>query len=405
MDEHLVIVGAGQAAVQVIQTLRQNDYAGEISLVGAESHPPYQRPPLSKKYLAGALERERLYLKPAAFYESRGVTLHLGVGAARLDRGARTVRLEDGRELNYDRLLLATGSRPRQIAVPGADLPGVHYLRTIDDVDAIAAAVAPGARAVIVGAGYIGLEVAAVLRGLGLDVTVLEAADRVMSRVVCPQLSAFYEARHEAEGVTIETGASVEAFVGARAVESIATTAGTFACDFVIVGIGIVPNVELAAAAGLECPNGIRVDACARTSDPQILAAGDCTIHPHPSAGREVRLESVHNAVEQAKAAAFSILGEERPFIDIPWFWSDQYDLKLQIAGLALDYDEVVVRGDTAASRFAIYYLAGGRPVAIDAVNSPRDFINGKKLLAARPLLSRTQLADASFDLTSLIES
>lgn len=404
MDEHLVIVGAGQAAAQAIQTLRQHDYAGTISLVGAEAFLPYQRPPLSKKYLAGALERDRLYLKPATFYESRDVDRLLGIRAVRLDRDARLVHLEDGRALPYDRLLLATGSRPRRIELPGADLPGIHYLRSIEDVDGIAAAVRPGARAVIVGAGYIGLEVAAVLRGLDLEVTVLEAASRVLGRVVCPQVSAFYQRRHEAAGVTILTGTGVTGFRGDAAVEAVATTDGPIApCDLVVVGIGVVPNVELAARAGLECSDGIRVDTCARTSDPRVVAAGDCTIHPHPFAKREIRLESVHNAVEQAKAAAFSILGREQPFVDIPWFWSDQYDLKLQIAGLSLDYDQVVVRGDMASSRFAVYYLADGRPIAIDAVNSPRDFMNGKKLLAAKPLVTPAQIADETFDLTGLL--
>jgi 3-phenylpropionate/trans-cinnamate dioxygenase ferredoxin reductase component len=404
MDEHLVIVGAGQAAAQAIQTLRQNDSAGRISLVGAEGFPPYQRPPLSKKYLAGTFERDRLYLKPPPFYESRDVDLLLGSRAARLERGAQIVRLDDGRELSYDRMLLATGSRPRRIDLPGADLPGIHYLRSIEDADGIAAAVRPGAQAVIVGAGYIGLEVAAVLRGLGLEVTVLEAANRVMGRVVCPQVSAFYERRHEAAGVTILTGTGVAGFRGDAAVEAVATTGGrTFPCDLVVVGIGVVPNIELASEAGLECSDGIHVDTCARTSDPRIVAAGDCTIHPHPFAKRKIRLESVHNAVEQAKAAAFSILGREQPFVDVPWFWSDQYDLKLQIAGLSLDYDEVVVRGDLASGRFAVYYLAEGRPVAIDAVNSPRDFMNGKKLLAEKPLVTPAQIADETFDLSSLL--
>ncbi len=404
MDEHLVIVGAGQAAVQAIQTLRQQGFDGRISLVGEEVYPPYQRPPLSKKYLAGALARDRLYLKPETFYETRDVTVHLGMRAVELERDTRRVHLSNGRVLNYDRLLLATGSRPRRVDLPGSDLGGIHYLRSIDDVDAISTAIEPGTRVVIVGAGYIGLEVAAVLRELGLGVTVLEATERVMGRVVCAEMSAFYEQRHAAAGVDIRTRTGVARFLGARSVDTVEATDGSrFPCDLVIVGIGVVPNVELAQRAGLECPDGIRVDAHARTGDPLILAAGDCTTHPHPFVGRYIRLESVHNAVEQGKAAAFSILGQERPFVDIPWFWSDQYDLKLQIAGLSLDYDEVVVRGDMAAKRFAVYYLAAGRPVAIDAVNSPRDFMNGKKLLAARPRLTAARIADESRDLMDLL--
>jgi 3-phenylpropionate/trans-cinnamate dioxygenase ferredoxin reductase subunit len=255
----------------------------------------------------------------------------------------------------------------------------------------------------LIGAGYIGLEVAASARHRGLDVTVLEAAERVMSRTVSAEVSAFYEACHRAAGVAIHCGAAVKALRGAARVTEVETTDGrTFACDVVIVGIGIVPNVELAAAAGLECSNGIAVDEYARTADPHIVAAGDCTSHPHPLLGRRVRLESVPNAIHQAKIAAATLLGTPTAYSEVPWFWSDQYDLKLQIAGLSTGYDEVVVRGDFAARSFAAFYLRGGELLAVDAVNSPREFIAGKKLVASRARIAPEVLRDAAVDLTPL---
>jgi 3-phenylpropionate/trans-cinnamate dioxygenase ferredoxin reductase subunit len=404
MKERLVVIGGGQAAVQAIQTLRQGGFAGSIALVGDEPHLPYQRPPLSKKYLAGALERDRLHLRPATFYAAREVDLHLGVRAQELDVSSGRVRLADGQSLAYDRLLLATGSRPRRLGVPGADLPGIHYVRTIDDVDAIRAELSPGARVVIVGAGYIGLEIASVLVELGFSVTMLEAADRVLSRVMCAETARFFADYHAAHGVAIRCATQVAELRGRDSVTAVVSANGeSFACDVVIVGIGIVPNVELALHAGLPCDNGIRVDACARTREPRIVAAGDCTNQPHPFVGRSVRLESVNNAIEQAKAAAASVLGQEQPFADVPWFWSDQYDLKLQIAGVAIDYDQVVQRGDMRTHSFATYYLRQERLVAIDAVNSPRDFMQGKKLLAKRVELPVDLLADAQADLARLL--
>jgi 3-phenylpropionate/trans-cinnamate dioxygenase ferredoxin reductase subunit len=403
MTEHLVIVGGGQAAAQAVQSLRQQNYAGAITLVSEEPHPPYQRPPLSKKYLAGELTRERLFLRPASFYADKGVTLELGRRVEELSLGARRVRLDDGRTLSYDRLLLATGSRVRRLEVPGAALDGVHYLRTLADADAIVASLRPGARVLLVGAGYIGLEVAAVVRGRGHEVTVLEAADRVMSRTVSPEVAAFYDARHRAAGVVLHYGAAVAALHGAANVTAAETPDGrSFACDAVVVGIGIVPNVELAAAAGLPCDNGIVVDEFARTADENVVAAGDCTNHPQPLLGRRVRLESVPNAVHQGKVAAGTLAGAPAAYSEVPWFWSDQYDLKLQIVGLSSGHDEVVLRGDPATRSFAAFYLEGGRLLAVDAVNSPREFAAGKKLVAARARISREVLADPAADLAAL---
>ncbi len=406
MTERLIIVGAGQAAAQTVHSLRQQQFAGAITVVGEEPFLPYQRPPLSKKYLAGELPRERLFLRPASFYAERDISVELGTRAAALDLSARSVRLADGRTLDYDRLVLATGSQVRRLRVPGSDLRGVHYVRTIADVDAISASLTPSARVVMIGAGYIGLEVAAVLRQRGLAVTVLEAADRILSRVVCPEVAAFYLRHHTAAGVDIRCGATVSAMHGRTSVDSIETDSGEhFECDVVIVGIGVIPNTELAGAAGLPCDNGIVVDEFARTPDPYVLAAGDCTNHPHPLLGRRVRLESVQNAIHQAKVAAATVLGAPSAYSEVPWFWSDQYDLKLQIAGLSEGFDEVVLRGDPEAASFAAYYFAAGRLIAVDAVNSPRDFIQAKKLLAAGKVVTVAELRDAAADIAALGES
>jgi 3-phenylpropionate/trans-cinnamate dioxygenase ferredoxin reductase subunit len=403
MSEHLVIVGGGQAAAQAVQSLRQQSFAGPITLLSDEAYPPYQRPPLSKKYFAGELPRERLLLRPTAFYAEKGVTLELNARAEELDAGARLLRLRDGRTLAYDRLLLTTGSRVRTLDVPGSTLPGVHYVRTIADVDGIAASLHVGTRVVLIGAGYIGLEVAAVARQRGFDVTVLEAAERVMSRSVSVEVAKFYEARHREAGVVIHTGAAVKALHGTTRVTAIETADGrSFSCDVVIVGIGIVPNVELAAAAGLPCSNGIVVDEFARTSDPHICAAGDCTNHPLPLLERRVRLESVPNAIHQAKVAAATLLGAPVAYSEVPWFWSDQYDLKLQIVGLSAGFDTVVLRGDPATRSFAAFYLRGGQLLAVDAINSPKEFIAGKKLVASRARLLPDVLRDPNVDLTPL---
>jgi 3-phenylpropionate/trans-cinnamate dioxygenase ferredoxin reductase subunit len=290
------------------------------------------------------------------------------------------------------------------MTVPGGDLPGVHYVRTIDDVDAIRTELKPGARVVIIGGGYIGLEIASVMVELGFAVTVLEVAARVLSRVACAETAQFFADYHAARGAVIRCATQVAEFRGRESVTAAVSAAGEiFPCDIVIVGIGIVPNVELAERAGLPCDNGIRVDSCARTREPRIVAAGDCTNQPHPFIGRDVRLESVNNAIEQGKAAAASVLGLEQPFADVPWFWSDQYDLKLQIAGVALDYDQVVLRGDMRTQSFAMYYLRRTRLVAIDAVNRPREFMQGKKLLANRVEVPVEVLADAEADLTRFV--
>jgi 3-phenylpropionate/trans-cinnamate dioxygenase ferredoxin reductase subunit len=402
MTEHFVIVGGGQAASQAVQTLRQQGFADNLTLIGDEPHLPYQRPPLSKKYLAGELPRERLFLRHAAFYAEKGVTLELGRRAVELDLAKHAVRLDDGRALTYDRLLLATGSAVRRLPIAGAELPGVHYLRTIADVDAIAARLAPNARVVLVGAGYIGLEVAAVAAQRGFAVTVVEALERVMARTVAPQVSDFYDRQHREHGVAIHYGAAVRTFHGAASVSAVELADGRrLDCDIAIVGIGVLPNTALARDAGLPCDNGIVVDAHARTADEHVFAAGDCTNQPLGSQGRRVRLESVPNAIHQAKVAASGMLGAPTTYSEVPWFWSDQYDLKLQIAGLSTGYDEVASRPGTTPHSFAAYYLAAGKVIAVDAVNSPHDFMNGKKLVAAHAAVSAAEIRDPGVDLST----
>jgi 3-phenylpropionate/trans-cinnamate dioxygenase ferredoxin reductase component len=401
MVDQIVIVGAGQAAAQAIDTLRRKGFKGSLTLVGDEPHLPYQRPPLSKKYLSGALERDRLLIRPAHFYTEHGVDTRLTRRAERIDREARKVKLDDGSELGYDALLLATGSRPRQILMQGAHLEGVRYLRNIADVDAMRAEMTPGKRLVIVGGGYIGLEVAATARGLGMEVTVLEMADRLMNRVTCGEVSAFYAAEHTRHGVRIVCNALVKMFVGSgNRVRAVVCEDGSeHPADIALVGIGVVPEDQLARDAGLECENGIRVDQHCRTSDPHIFAAGDCTNHPSIHYGRHVRLESVDNAFEQGASAALNMLGTPTPHDKVPWFWSDQYDLKMIIVGLCQGHDAAVVRGSPAARSFSVCYLWRGELIAVDTVNQPRDQMAARKLVAGRARLDPAKLADGTIPL------
>jgi len=372
-------------------------------LVGEEAWLPYQRPPLSKKFLAGELPAERLYFKPAGFYDAPGIDVRLGTRISAVDRARRCVTTATGERIPYDTLVLATGSRARHIRGPGSDKHGLHYLRGIDDVSRIRAALDTARRVVIIGGGYIGLEVAAVIRQLGHDVCVVEMADRVMCRVVSPVVSQFFQAEHTAHGVHLLLSTELEAFEGDSRINAVRTNAGrSIPADLVIAGIGIVPNTELAASAGLEVDNGIVVDARCRTADPDIYAVGDCTSHPNSIYGRRIRLESVHNALEQAKTAAANICGETVEYAQVPWFWSDQYDLKLQIAGLSEGYDEVVTRGEPATRSFSCLYLRNGALIACDAINAPRDFVQSKALIAAGLRLAPERLADTGVQLKDL---
>lgn len=407
MYERIVIVGAGQAAVQAVDTLRRRGFAGKLTLIGAEPWPPYQRPPLSKKYLAGALERERLLIRPAGFFADHSVTTHFGRRVTDIAPHERHVRLDDGVVVPFDALLLATGSHARRLPVPGAELEGVHYLRTIDDADRIRARLAGGGRLLIVGGGYIGLEVAATARELGAEVTVLEMAERVMSRVTCPEVSAFYEAEHARRGVRIRCNERVRALHAderSGCVRSVLTEeGGEYPADVVLIGAGVAPADELARAAGLECENGVVTEAHCRSSHEAIYAAGDCASHLSRQYGRHLRLESVDNAFEQGTTAALNLMGNETLHDKLPWFWSDQFDLKLVIVGVAQGYDAVVIRGSPAARSFSACYLRGGELVAIDTVNQPKDQMAARKLIAAhaRPRLER--LADPAIALKDTV--
>ena len=403
MSEHCVIVGAGHAAGQLVASLRQGGFGGRITLVGDEPYHPYQRPPLSKGFLAGEMDLDQVYFKPPSFYDGAGTEVLSGARVREIDRAGRRVVLDDGRVLDYDKLVMATGARPRRLAMAGADDPRLFYLRSIGDVLAIREHFHPGARAVIVGGGYIGLEVAAVAAKRGLQVTVLEMDKRVMSRVVAPEISAVYEAEHGAKGVKLLTGVGVTGFAPAPdALTVICSNGARVPADLVIVGVGVVPNSELALEAGLACDNGILVDPHCLTSDPDIYAAGDCTNHPSGHYGGRVRLECVQNALGQARAVATALTGQPSPYGEIPWFWSDQYDLKLQIAGLNQGHDQRVLRGDPESRSFALYYLKDGAVVAVDAVNSPRDFMMAKRLIAARARPDPVRLADPGVALKEL---
>lgn len=404
MSKQIVIAGAGHAAGQLIATLRQKKYPGKIVLVGEESWLPYQRPPLSKKFLAGELEAERLYVKPASFYDDPAIDVRLNTRVESIDRAERSVRTSDADSIPYSDLVIATGSRVRKLTVPGCELAGIHYLRGIRDVAAIRAGLATARRLVIVGAGYIGLEVAAVAKRLGHHVTVLEMADRVMSRVVAPELSAVYERLHREQGVVLELNTGLEGFAGesGQVTGVMASTGETIPADLVVVGVGILPNIELAADAGLPVDDGIVVDERCATEDEHIFAIGDCTAHPSRIYGGRLRLESVQNALEQAKVVASNLCGGDLVYDQVPWFWSDQYDVKLQIVGLSAGYDQTVARGNPADRSFSCVYLRDGRMIAIDSVNAPKDFMQAKALIASGARPDPERLADPETPLKSL---
>jgi len=403
MPENIVIIGAGQAGAQAVQSLRVEGFAGPITMVGDEAYPPYQRPPLSKAYLLGTFERPRLFLKADAYYPDAGCELILNTSVTRIHRAERSVELGDGRKLPYDKLLLTTGARARKLRCPGAELPGVHYLKTIADVDGLQAVFQAGKRIAIVGGGYIGLEVAAVGAKRGLDVTVFEAMDRLMARAVSPQLSAFYAAEHEKAGVKLKLKTGVEAFEGNGKVERVIAGGQSHDADIVLVGIGVVPCDELAVHAGLASEDGIVVDQNARTGDPHIWSAGDCTRHVGRE-GHAIRLECVQNAIDQAKHAALAMVGKPKTYSEVPWFWSDQYDLKLQIAGLARPTDRRVARGDPANRKFAVFHLRDGAVAAVEAVNAAPEYMIGKKLVAEGKQIAAETLADLSIPMKQMAE-
>ena len=397
----MVIIGAGHAAGQAAASLRQEKYTGPITIIGDEAHVPYQRPPLSKAYLSGAQEVDRVYLRPEKFYQDKDIDLKLSTRATAINADAKTVELEGAAKIEYDKLLISTGSRPRMLSIPGSDLGGIHYLRTIDDVEGIRAEMREGANLVIVGGGYIGLEVAAVGVEQGLNVNVLEMEDRILQRVTTPTMSDYYNQLHKGRGVNIHTQTAVTGFSGNGKVQKVLCGDSEFDANMVIVGIGIVPNTELAEAAGLTCDNGIVVDDHCQTSNPDIYAAGDCTNHPNALLDRRLRLESVPNAMDQARTSVSNMLGGDKSYAAIPWFWSDQYELKLQMVGFSADGNREVVRGDMASNQFAVIYLKDNTVVAADAVNSPKDFMLCKQLVGKEA--DAAILEDSSIDLKSLL--
>jgi len=407
MKDVCVVVGASHAAAQLAPSVRKNGWEGQIVVVGEEPCLPYHRPPLSKTYLAGEKKLNNILIKPQYAYDKADVHFTLGVKVESIDRDAKTVRLDNGEDMHYQKLALATGARSRRIPLPGGNRDGVFYLRNLEDADQIRRYIGHGKRAVIIGGGYIGLEAAAALRKAGMVVTVLEAMARVLQRVTTEEISSFYRRIHTEEGVDIVVDVAVERIDGGQAVESVVCADGqTFSADVVIIGVGVQPNIELAEAAGLEVGNGIVVDEFARTSDPDIVAAGDCSWHYNPIYDRHIRLESVQNANEHANVAAATICGKLEPYRAVPWFWSDQYDLKLQIAGLSQGYDEVIIRGDTEAGRsFAVFYLLEGRLLAVDAINKPREFMLGKRIISEALDLDCSGLSDESIPLKNLINS
>ncbi len=406
MSEPLVVVGASYAGLQIALSARAAGHAGAILLIGDEPHLPYQRPPLSKGFLTGKVAESALPIRPQQVLDQNRIEPLLGVRATAIDRTSRTVTTADGRSLPYDRLALAVGCRPRLLPVPGADLDGVLYLRTLDDAIAVKARMPQAQSVAIIGGGFIGLEIAASLAQLGKEVTVIEALPRVLARALPAQLSAFLTDVHRRAGVRVLTQTTVRELVGENGHVRAVRLSDDSLCpaDFVIVGIGVVPNVELAAAAGLACQDGIVTDAFGRTDDPMIVAAGDCTRHPNRFArGGPIRLESVQNALDQAKTAGGTLAGALKPYDAVPWFWSDQYDLKLQMVGLSEGHDQAVVRGSPEEQKFSIFYFRQGALIGIDSINRPGDHMAGRQLIPAGTALTPQQAADPDFDLVRLV--
>jgi len=405
MTEPIIVVGASQAGVQVAESLRQEGYDGPLTLIGDEPHPPYQRPPLSKALLTGETTEDRLVLRGRDLLAKRNIDLVTGVRVEAIDRASRRLHLADGRDLAWRGLALATGGRARALPIPGADLDGVVTLRTIEDSRRIGAGIAEAASVAVVGGGFIGLEIAAAARKAGKPVVVLEALDRLLARSSAPFVSDFFRDVHAAAGVDVRLGTQAAAIEGRNGrVAAVITADGrAHPADLVVVGVGIVPNAELAQGAGIACERGIVVDDCSRTDDADVTAAGDCTARRMPD-GSLLRLESVQNAIEQGKSAAAALLGKARPFTAAPWFWSDQYDVRLQMAGLSAGHDAIVVRGDRAARRFSVFYFRGETLIAVDTANRAPDHMAARKLLDAGRSPTLAQAGDEGFALASLLK-
>ena len=400
---HIVVIGAGQAGSSCVVKLRNGGFEGQITLIGSEPQPPYQRPPLSKAYLMGNMALERLYLRPEAFYADQDIDLRLGATVDAIDVDAQQITV-DGAPMGYDELVLTTGSIPHRLpAAIGGALDGVHVVRGLADVDAMAPRFVAGARVLIVGGGYIGLEAASVAAKLGLEVTLVEMAPRILQRVAAPETSDFFRNLHQSNGVMLREGVGLERLTGEGNVSGAVLTDGTtLEVDFVIVGVGIAPATALAEAAGVPLDNGIAVDAFGRTSVPHVWAAGDCASFPYR--GGRIRLESVPNAIEQAEVVAENLMGVEKEYHAKPWFWSDQYDVKLQIAGLNTGYDKVVTRG-AAPGPVSFWYYLGETLLAVDAANDPRGYMIGKRLIEGGKSPSADVIADPDTDMKALLSA
>ncbi len=411
MSQHfdVLIVGGGHGGAQAAIALRQAGYAGSIAIISDERDLPYERPPLSKEYFSGDKVWERMLIRPAAFWEEREVTFLLGQRVVAVDAAAHNVTTKSGANIGYSKLIWATGGTPRRLSVPGGDMPNVQGVRTRADADAMIAAAATGQHFVIIGGGYIGLEAAAVLAKMGKHVVLLEALPRVLARVAGEALSHFYEAEHRAHGVDVRLGVDVAAIEGEGRATGVRLAGGwVIPADHIIVGIGIVPAVEVLIAAGAKGGNGVSVDGHCQTSLPDIYAIGDCAAHANAFADdAAIRLESVQNASDMATVAAKHIAAEDKaavaPYAAIPWFWSNQYDLKLQTVGLSMGYDDAVVRGDPAARSFSVIYLKAGRVIALDCINAIKDYVQGRALVTARAVIAPERLADGATPLKEML--
>jgi 3-phenylpropionate/trans-cinnamate dioxygenase ferredoxin reductase subunit len=400
-----IIVGTGQAGFQTAASLRAESYLEPITLIGEEPHIPYQRPPLSKGFLMGKQDADSIELRPAAFYDGHKITLLAGERVRSISTGMRVVEIESGGQLSYDSLVLATGARNRLLPVDGAELDGVLYLRSLAEAILIKEYLEAAQKVVVIGGGFIGLELAAVASQLGKNVTVVEALPLLMSRVVAPTISDFFREYHTSQGVKILCGKSVTQILGdGGKVRGVRLAGGEdIPADIVLIGIGVVPNTELAAGAGLPVANGISVNEFLRTPDPNIFAIGDCAEYPNEFAGGRVRLESVQNAADQAQSVAAAIAGRPAPYKALPWFWTDQFDIKLQMAGISAGHDHVVMRGSIEARKFSVFYFRGGKLIAIDSINRPVDHMMGRRLIATGAPVTPELAADETADLKKLV--
>jgi 3-phenylpropionate/trans-cinnamate dioxygenase ferredoxin reductase component len=401
MKRHVIILGGGHAGGTAAALLRQYGHEGPITLLGDEPIPPYQRPPLSKTWLKGEADADALTLKPLEFYAEQQIQFRPNTRAIHIAREDKRIELADGSAVSYDVLIIATGARAIALPIPGADLDGVMFLRTVADADQLKAAIGPSKRLMVVGGGYIGLEVAASGRALGAEVIVVEREDRLLARVACGVLSDFFRQYHERQGVRFELGCTLTALAGrnGHVTAAVLSDGRELPCDAAVIGVGARPNEEIAKDAGLECARGIVVDIAARTADPHIFAIGDVTHRPMPIYDRMFRMESVPNALEQAKQAACAITGRPAPPPEVPWQWSDQYDLKLQIAGYPFDVDQLLLRGDPSSSKFAIFHMKGDQLQAVEAINSPPDFMIGRQLIGNRKRIDKAKLVNAAMSL------